>query len=146
MLVGAGQKALVAGDDQMRIFPAQFLGAETLLLELAVAEILQKHVGAGEQPVHGLAIFRLVEIEHDAALAAVEQREERRSHAAEAAGLVARGRLDLDDLGPELRQDHAAGRPHDHVGHLDDPHAVKGAVPSRSSPVSVPCASGPIPE
>ena len=125
MLVGAGQKSLVAGDDQMRMFAAQFLGAEPLLVEQAVAKILQKHVGAGEQPVHGLAILGLGEVEHDAALAAVEQREERRSHAAEAAGLVAAGRLDLDDLGAQLRQDHAAGRAHHHVGHLDDPHALQ---------------------
>ena len=125
MLVGAGQKPLVAGDDQMRMLAAQFFGAEPLLVQLAVAKIFQEHVGAGQQPVHGLAVLGLGEIEHDAALAAVEQRKERDSHAAEAAGLVAGGRLDLDDLGAELRQDHAAGRPHHHVGHLDDPHAVK---------------------
>ena len=104
---------------------AQLLGAEALLLQLAVAEILQEHIGAFEQPVHGVAVFGLGKIEHDAALAAVEQREERGSHAAERAGLVAGGRLDLDHLGAELRQDHAAGRTHHHVGHLDDPHALK---------------------
>ena len=65
------------------------------------------------------------EVEHDAALAAVEQREERGSHAAERAGLVARGRLDLDHLGAELGEDHAASRAHHHVGHLDDPHALE---------------------
>jgi len=58
MFVGAGQKSLVAGNDQMRIFLAQLIGAEALLLELAVAEILQEHVGALEQPVHGLARLR----------------------------------------------------------------------------------------
>ena len=86
MLIGAGQKALVAGDDQMRMKAAQLLGAEPLLLELAVAKILQEHVGGLEQPVHGVAILGLLEVQHDAALAAVEQREERRAHAAERCG------------------------------------------------------------
>ena len=120
MLVGPGQEALVSADDQIRIFAAQFAGAKALLFQLPVAEILQEHIGAFEQPMHDLAVVRLCEVEHDAALAAVEQREERGSHAAQAAGLVAGRRFDLDDLGPKLRQDHAAGRPHHHVGHLDD--------------------------
>ena len=81
MLVGTRQKALVAGDDQMRMFVAQVVGAEALLLQLAVAKILQKYVGAGKQPLHGLAIRRLFEIKHDAAFAAVEQREKRGAHA-----------------------------------------------------------------
>jgi hypothetical protein len=125
MLIGAGQESLVAGDDQMRIFLAQFVGAKTLLVELTIAEILEEHIGAFQQPVHGLAILGLGEVEHDAALAAVEQRKERGSHAAERAGLVARGRLDLDHLGAELGEDHAAGWAHHHVGHLDDPHALE---------------------
>ena len=123
----------------MRMLAAQLIGAKPLLVELAVAKVLQEHVGGGEQPMHGLAVFGLGEIEHDAALAAVEQREEGGAHAAEAAGLVAGRRLDLDHLGAELRQDHAAGRTHHHVGHLDDPHARQAAVPSRSlfSPLRV---------
>jgi hypothetical protein len=96
----AGRKALVAGDDQVRIFSAQLLRSEPLLFQLAIAKIFQKHVGASQQKVHGFAVFGSGEIEHDAALAAVEQREERGSHAAEAAGLVAGRRLDLDHLGP----------------------------------------------
>src|SRR5260370_29902942 len=99
MLVGTGQKALVPGDNQMRIPAAQLVSAQALLLQLPVAEILQKHIGAGQQPIHRRAVVNLCKIEHDAALAAVEQREERSSHAAKAAGLVAGGRLDLDDLG-----------------------------------------------
>src|SRR5579883_2715193 len=75
--------------------------------------------------MHGLAILLALEIEHDAALAAVEQREEGRAHAAERAGLVAGGRLDLDHLGAQLGEDHAAGRAHDHMGHLHDPYALE---------------------
>src|SRR6266404_6724464 len=109
MLVGTGQKTLMPGDNQMRMPAAQLVGAEPLLFQLAVAEVFQKDIGAGEQPVHRLAVVSPGEIENDAALAAIEQRGERSSHAAEAAGLVAGGRLDLDDLGAELRQNHAAG-------------------------------------
>src|SRR5204862_4964205 len=87
--------------------------------------IFQKYSGARKQPLHGLAIRWLFEIKHDAALAAVEQREERSAHAPQAAGLVTCGWLDLDHLGAQLRQDHAAGRTHHHVGHLDNPHARK---------------------
>jgi len=120
-----GQKTLVAGDDQMRMFSAQLLGTKSLFLELPVAKIFQEHVGAFEQKVHGLPIFGLREIEYDTAFSSVEQRKERGSHAAQRAGLVAHRRLDLDHLGAQLREDHAAGRAHHHMGHLDDPHPVK---------------------
>ena len=40
------------------------------------------------------------------------------------AGIVATvGPFDLDDLGAEVGQDHAAGRPHHHVGELEDADA-----------------------
>ena len=141
MLVGTGQKAFMSGHDQMRIFAAQLFRTEPLLVELAIAKIFQEHVGAGEQPVHGLAVFGLGEIEHDAAFATVEQRKKRGPHAAERAGLVAGRRLDLDDLGAQLRQNHAAGRAHHHMGHFDDPYALQ----RQSSPghcASLPCSSG----
>jgi len=51
MLIGPEQKALVAGDDQMRMLAAQFLRAKPLTVELAVAESFPETRGAGEQPV-----------------------------------------------------------------------------------------------
>jgi hypothetical protein len=48
MLIGTGQKTLVATDDQIRMPAAQLLGAEALLFQLPVAEIFQEHVGGGE--------------------------------------------------------------------------------------------------
>ena len=59
MLIGTGQESLVPGDDQMRMPCLQLIGAEALPVQQPVAKILQKHVGGGEQPVHGLLVRRL---------------------------------------------------------------------------------------
>src|SRR2546421_42019 len=91
-------------NNPMRMFLTQFVGAEALLLQLAIAKIFQKYIGARKQPLHGLAIRWLFEIKHDATLAAVEQREERSAHAPQAAGLVTCGWLDLDHFGAQLRE------------------------------------------
>jgi len=143
MLVGTREEALVAGDDQPGIAPLQLGRAEALLLQEAVAEVLEEHVRRGQQAVHRLAPLGRREIERDAALAAVEQREEGDPHAAEPAGLVAGRRLDLDHLGAELGQDHAAGRPHDHVAHLDDPDAVQRQMRGHafSPPKNIRCSA-----
>ena len=37
-------------------------------------------------------------------------------------------RLDLDDFGAEVAQQHAAGRPHHHVGEFDDADAARRAA------------------
>ena len=42
------------------------------------------------------------------------------------ARLVAAGRLDLDDLGAQVGEDHPAGRAHHHVRELDHAHAGQG--------------------
>ena len=76
MLVGTGQKALVSRDNQMRMPFTQALGAQALLFQLAIAKIFQKHVGARKQALHRLPVLGLGKIEDDAALAAIEQREE----------------------------------------------------------------------
>ena len=48
------------------------------------------------------------------------------------ARLVAARRLDLDDLGAEVGQDHSAGRAHHHVGELDDADAGQRQARCRS--------------
>ena len=55
---------------------AQLLCSHSLLLKLPVAKIFQEHVGRLEQTVHGLAVFLACKVEHDTALASIEQREE----------------------------------------------------------------------
>ena len=50
-------------------------------------------------------------------------RKEAGARAQQPARAVARQRLDLDHLGAQVGQDHAAGRAHHHVGELDDADA-----------------------
>ena len=53
------------------------------------------------------------------------------TRAEQAAGLVTAGRLDLDHLGAEIAEDHAAARLHHHVGELD--HADAGERQARTA-------------
>src|SRR5690606_7430563 len=69
---------------------------------------------------------RRTAVQDDGFLAAVEQRKERAAHAGQLAGLVASGRLDLDHLGPQEGQEHAAARPHHHMAHLNDTDPLEG--------------------
>src|SRR3546814_4072651 len=57
----------------------------------------------------------------DAALVAVEHREITRPRPEQSPGVVAPDRLDLYDVGAEVGQHHAGGRPHDHMSEFDDP-------------------------
>jgi hypothetical protein len=56
-----------------------------------------------------------------ALLVAVEERKKPNARTEQRARAVTVDRLDLDDLGAEIGQHHAAGRAHHHVGELDDP-------------------------
>ena len=93
------------------------LGGETLAEEVGDVEILQQHVGAGEQGVESLPARGMVEIDHGAALAEVAEEERQRAiRCGEAAGegwhqpvRIATGRLDLDDVCAQIGQ-HAAGQ------------------------------------
>ena len=44
------------------------------------------------------------------------------------AGAIAVNGLDLDHLGTQISQYHAASRPHDHVGELNHPQATQGLM------------------
>ena len=52
-------------------------------------------------------------------------REKARARAQQMPGAVAIDGLDLDDLGPQVGQHHAAGGAHDHVGELHEAQAFK---------------------
>jgi hypothetical protein len=72
------------------------------------------------------ASLRRLQVERDAFLVAVEHGEESGAGAEQPAGVVAGQRFDLDHLGAEVGQHHAAGRAHHHVGEFDDADAGVG--------------------
>ena len=142
VLVRTGQETLVTRDDQIRMSRLDLVEAETLLRQQSVAKILEEYISGIEQLVHRLAVVGLGQVQHNAALAAIEQRKERYAHAAERTSLVAGRRLDLDDLCAKLSQDHAAARAHHHVGHLDHPHARQRQFRSGHRCLHLSCSCG----
>jgi hypothetical protein len=75
---------------------------------------------------HHLAAPGALHVNGQAFLVAVEQRVEPCPTAQQLACTVPGQRLDLDDLGAQVGQHHAAGRAHDHVREFDDTDALQG--------------------
>jgi hypothetical protein len=91
----------------------------------------QQHVGVGVQALERCEAIGMAQVERDAALVAVE-RQVHRSHAFATAGTdvpdsVSFGRLDLDDVGSQVRQDLRREGAHHHAGEVHDPDARQGA-------------------
>ena len=91
--------------DDLRIDRLQMPGAEPHFLQRAGPVGLQEHVGLRGELAHDLLRLRRFQVEHEAALVAVERGEahalavpDRRRGAAH----VAAGRLDLDDVGAHV--------------------------------------------
>ena len=126
LLVGAGQEALQRAVDQPRIDLLQMLGPQPALAHRARREVLDHHVGRLQQLHQHRPALGRVGIEREALLVAVEVAEEAAAEALQLARAVAVDRLDLDHLGAEVGQDHAAGRTEDGVGELDDADALEG--------------------
>jgi hypothetical protein len=123
VLIRPGQEALVRDVDQALVQARQRLGAEAQALHRAALEVLAEDIGTSHEPEHDLAAARVFHVDRQALLVSIEQAEEAGSRAQQPARVVACQRLDLDDLGAQVGQDHPAGRPHHHVGELDDPQA-----------------------
>ena len=124
----------VAGD--RHVDEARVLGGERVVVEAprrhhAGPEVLDEHVdGAGEAP-HEVAPGRLRQVDGDQPLAEVELHEPGRARdlaVATGAGLVAAGRLELDDVGAELGEHPRAVRPGDDPGEVEDPDAGQRSV------------------
>ena len=119
--------------DQLRVLRRDARIVEAILLQHAGPEILDQHVGAGEQLVHDRLAFGLGEIKADALLAPVEGHEEMAlAVAAPGARTGAPARVvaavwvfDLDDLGSHVREHLGAHGPRDHAGEIDDAYAVE---------------------
>jgi hypothetical protein len=93
------------------------------------AQRMQQHIGATEQALQHGPTLRALEVDHDAALAAVAGHEEG-AHAWRAAWPdrareVAFGRLELDHLGTHVAQILAGQRAEDHRGDLQHPDAFE---------------------
>ena len=89
-------------------------------------EVLAHDVGRGNQAQHHFAPLGAVQVNRQALFVAVEQRIKPGAAAQQAAGTVTGEWLDLDDLGAQIAQRHAAGRAHDHVGEFNDADAGQG--------------------
>ena len=89
------------------------------------AEIFDQHVRRRDQlPGDGKAV-RLLQVERQTYLVAVEEGEVAGSKALQCSGGIAADRLQADNLCTEVRQNQAGGRPHDGVAEIDDAQSGK---------------------
>jgi hypothetical protein len=123
-------EALDAGEDQARVDLAQHGVAEAQPLDDARAEILQEHVRRLQQGAEDLLAPRLLQIQREAALVAVEGEEEETvgvgSISQDVPRRVAFVRLlDLDHVRAQPGQHLPAGRPRLIVREIDHPDACQ---------------------
>ncbi|MNV75384.1 hypothetical protein D3C71_1686660 [compost metagenome] len=113
----------MADVDQPGVARLQRGVVQTQLLHHAGLEVFTDDVGRIDQAQGGFDAFGLLQVQRNALLVAVEHGKEARAGTQQAAGGVAAYRLDLDHFRAQVREQHAAGRPHHHVGELDDADA-----------------------
>ncbi|MNK99487.1 hypothetical protein D3C87_1198820 [compost metagenome] len=98
--------------------------------------VVDQHVGARGQAQHRLPACRLLQVEHQASLAAVRVQEDAGhafvSRRSDAAHTVAAWRLNLDDVGPQIAQDLRGVGPHQHRRDVDDAHALQRPAHDRT--------------
>ena len=121
--------------DEPRVQPTQRLVIEAEPREPADPEVLDQDIAALEQPAQDGRAVGLLEVEPDAALVPIDRevvgrgpglaRGRRRPdpRRSPAAGRVALGRLDLDDVGAQVAQQHRAVRPGQDGRAIDDAQA-----------------------
>ena len=115
--------------DEFRIARAQRFRVEADRGEFLRADAVHQHIGGVDQLEQRFAPRRLLQVEHDALLAAVDA-EKDRAHSvfvarACAARRVAVGRFDLDHLGAVFGQDLARVRPEHDSAQVEDADAVE---------------------
>ena len=125
LLVRPGQKAFQRAIDQPRVDLRQVLGPQPALGHRARREILDHHVGRLQELHQDRPALGRIGVERQALLVAVEVAEEAGAEAAQLPRAVAVDRFDLDHLGAEVGQDHAAGRAEDGVREFDDADAFE---------------------
>ena len=128
VLVGAGQKPFVAHVDEAWKLLLETFIVQTELGHGARLEVLGHYIGRGDQPQRRFLALGGLQIQRQAFLVAVEQREKARSRAQQlACGISVAAvthRLDLDDFCAQIGQHQAAARAHDHMGEFH--HADAG--------------------
>ncbi len=145
-LAGAGiAEAADRGVDEPGVALGEPLVADAEAVHHAGAEVLDQHVGAVDQATEHLEALLLLEVDHHAALAAVDALEvaavgavpaglgRERGHLARA---VAAGRLDLHHVGALVGEQHRAERPGEHLRQIDDPEALERAAHVPPSPLA----------
>ncbi|KAG1076491.1 hypothetical protein G6F40_017344 [Rhizopus arrhizus] len=109
--------------DQLGKGLAQGIETQAPLLQRAGLEVLDQHVGIGQQVAQQLLAGRLRQVQRHAFLVAVHADEVGRGVAQEgrapAPGFIAAGRLDLQDVGAVVGQDLRAIGTAQHAGQVD---------------------------
>ena len=130
VLVRAGAEALHRGDDHARVELMDVFPGEAHAVERAGCEILHQHVAMLDQPVDDLLALRVLGVDGDRALVAVEHREIEAVRAFDVAQLPARDvadarPLDLDHVGAHIAEQLGAGRARLHMREVEHAHAVE---------------------
>ena len=138
-LAGAGiAEAADGGVDELRVAGVQRLVAEAEPVHHAARVVLDEHVRGVNQCEQRVPVCGTFEVEHDAALVAVDATEVAAVEAVGVrlrvgvveAGHVAGRRFDLDDVGPHVGEDHRAVRSGQGLGEVDDTDVGKRARPT----------------
>ena len=130
----AGIRSVVAVADQADIDQPRIDFAHVVIAELQPPHrrkprIVHQHIGALAQPQQRRPRRRLLQVEHDAALVAIEL-QIKRAHVgvfgrAALAHQIALRRLDLDHVGAVVRQDLRGVRTQHHRREIDDAQALE---------------------
>jgi hypothetical protein len=118
-----------AGDrqvDQLGKSLAHVLGPEAERLHGAGPQVLDDDIALGDQLPGHLATGLALEVQRDGLLAAAVGADHRLAIAADVPGLIARQRLDLDDVGAQFAQDHGRPGPGDVLPQVEHAHALQG--------------------
>jgi len=139
-------------DHQVRVTRAQRIGPQAQAGRRGGAVVVHEEVRATQQPVQQLATRIGAQVEHDRSLVAVDRCEVRAAplgrvappRRSPGARLVAVGRLDLDDIGAEVGQQHGGERPGQHAADVDDADAFQGEPIGHGATVAERLARAPL--
>jgi hypothetical protein len=132
VVVAVGE-ALDRGQDHLRVEFLDTLPGEAHAVQRAGAEVLDHHVGFADHLFQHFLALRLLGVQRQRLLVAVEHGEVQGVHVRDvlqlgAGDVAGAGTLDLDHVGAEPGQQLGAGGTGLHVGEVDDLDAVEGFV------------------